>query len=307
MCIQRLRYAQDKQQALAKQYRREVAQLLVDSKEQKAHYRVESLINDDVHIELLEILELYCELLLARVSILNGIKDEVDLLSNHIEDGINEAVRALVYATIHASEIKELAQVRDLLTFKFGQDFLKVILEEKVGVPDKVVKKCSPNLPADELVTLYLKEIARTYDAPYSQLSDSSDNEEEEEEEEETTPENEDSDDDSQNDDEDDGGNEETKDSKKTKKTKKHESKDKDDDKPIVAVDNDAELDEDKHIPITVRKPRQNSETMKKDLVIPKEIKKEVTVVHQKKKLTNKKEEEDELEDLKKRFAALRR
>lgn len=45
---------------------------------------------------------------------------------------------------------------------------------------------------------------------------------------------------------------------------------------------------------------------MKKDLIIPKEIKKDVKIVHQKKKLDNK-NEDTELEDLKKRFAALRR
>lgn len=93
MCIQRLRYAQDKQQALAKQGRREVAQLLGNSKEQKARYRAESLIHDDLHIELLELLELYCELLHARVNILSNIENEVSLIESHTDDGINEAVR----------------------------------------------------------------------------------------------------------------------------------------------------------------------------------------------------------------------
>ena len=317
MCIQYLRYAQDKQQALAKQYRRDVAQLLMTNKEQKAHYRVESLINDDVHIELLEILELYCELLLARVTILCSIPDEVDLLTNHIEDGINEAVRALVFASAHASEIKELEQLRDLLTYKFGQDFLKVILDDKVGVPDKVLKKCSPNLPPDNLVVLYLKEIARTYDAPYSELSDEEEEDEEDSDDEEKEGDNSsienkkdddtdksDNEDESKDDDKsDDDSHDNTHDD--LKKTQKKSTKG--DKKAIVAIDNDAELDkDDEHTPITVRKPRQNSETMKKDLVIPKEIKKDVKVVHQKKKLDNKKEE-DELEDLKKRFAALRR
>jgi len=300
MCIQYLRYAQDKQQALAKQYRRDVAQLLMASKEQKAHYRVETLINDDIHVELLEILELYCELLLARVSILTSIKDEVDLLTNHIEDGINEAVRALVYASLHASEVKELGQLRDLLTFKFGQDFLKVILEEKVGVPDKVLKKCSPNLPPEDLVVLYLKEISRTYDTPYSQLTD-----DEEEEEDESVVDSEKTDDingDNEDQTDDENG------SNGNSVPKKNQSISKQDDKKaIVAIDNDAALDEnDEHTPITVRKPRQNSETMKKDLIIPKEIKKDVKIVHQKKKLDNK-NEDTELEDLKKRFAALRR
>ena len=314
MCIQYLRYAQDKQQALAKQYRRDVAQLLMANKEQKAHYRVESLINDDIHVELLEILELYCELLLARVSILCGIPDEVDLLTNHIEDGINEAVRALVFASPHASEIKELEQLRDLLTYKFGQDFLKVILDDKVGVPDKVLKKCSPNLPPDNLVVLYLKEIARTYDAPYSELSD--EEEEEEEEDDDSSIENKKdvekddnankSGDEDEKKDDDKGDDDSYDDSGDDLKKVKRKST-KNDNKAIVALDNDAELDkDDEHTPITVRKPRQNSETMKKDLVIPKEIKKDVKVVHQKKKLDNKKED-DELEDLKKRFAALRR
>lgn len=279
MCIQYLRYAQDKQQALAKQYRRDVAQLLMASKEQKAHYRVETLINDDIHVELLEILELYCELLLARVSILTSIKDEVDLLTNHIEDGINEAVRALVYASLHASEVKELGQLRDLLTFKFGQDFLKVILEEKVGVPDKVLKKCSPNLPPEDLVVLYLKEISRTYDTPYSQLTD-----DEEEEEDESVVDSEKTDDingDNEDQTDDENGNNGNSVPKKNQSISKQDDK-----KAIVAIDNDAALDEnDEHTPITVRKPRQNSETMKKDLIIPKEIKKDVKIVHQKKKI----------------------
>ncbi|QEU60225.1 Ist1 [Kluyveromyces lactis] len=96
MSIQRLRYAQEKQQALAKQSRRDVAKLLNEGKEQKAHYRVESLINDDIHIELLEILELYCELLHARVAIFNTVSNEVTLIESHVDDGINEAARAIV-------------------------------------------------------------------------------------------------------------------------------------------------------------------------------------------------------------------
>lgn len=71
MCVQRLRYAQEKQQALAKQDRRHVATLLSQNKEQMAYFRVESLITNDIHVELLEILELYCELLLARINIVN--------------------------------------------------------------------------------------------------------------------------------------------------------------------------------------------------------------------------------------------
>lgn len=262
MCIQRLRYAEEKQQALAKQDRREVAQLLSNGKEQKAHYRVESLINDDIHLELLEIMELYCELLHARVNILSSIENEAALISNHTDDGINEACRSIVYTTLHIPEAKELSQVRDLLTYKFGPDFTRVIIEDQIGVPEKIVTKCSPKLPSQDLVVMYMKEIARTYEVPYSELSD------EEEEKEET----------------------------------KEEYGEDDDGRPIAAVDNDDEFTEDADHPITIRKPRQNSENLDKGLKIPKDIKKDVKVIR--KKETN---NDDDLEQLKKRFAALRR
>ncbi|CCE62113.1 hypothetical protein TPHA_0B04440 [Tetrapisispora phaffii CBS 4417] len=276
MVIQRLRYAQEKQQALAKKGRRDVAQLLSNSKEQKAHYRVETLINDDIHIELLELLELYSELLHARVMIVNSVQDEASLIENHMEDGINEAVRALVYATLYVPEVKELTQLRDLLGMKFGNEFLKLILEDHIGVPDKVVRKCSPKLPCVDLVELYLKEIATTYGVPYSLL----DNERLENEQfnEKSAMDNEES-----NDGEGDGN-----------------------EKPIVAGDNDDDtlIPDEKH-PITIRRPRKSSETFKRDFKIPKEIENDVKIKHTVEPI--KKTSNDELEDLKKRFAALRR
>ncbi|XDT10703.1 Regulator of Vps4 activity in the MVB pathway [Nakaseomyces glabratus] len=282
MCIQRLRYAQDKQQALAKQGRREVAQLLGNSKEQKARYRAESLIHDDLHIELLELLELYCELLHARVNILSNIENEVSLIESHTDDGINEAVRALVYCTLAAPEVRELTQLRDLLILKFGHEFAKVIIDEKVGVPPKVLKKCDINLPNQDLVDLYLKEIARTYDVPFSLLTDSEDSS---------------SGSDSEN--ESDGGNVKVEEENKKGETDK-------DGKPILAVNNGEEFTGDSEHPIKIRKPRKNSDTLKSELKIPKDVKKSVEVKHSKPKSIAKKKD-DELEALKKRFDALRR
>jgi vacuolar protein sorting-associated protein IST1 len=47
-----------------------LAQLLETGKEQSARIRVENIIREDLNVELLEILELYCELLLARIGLL---------------------------------------------------------------------------------------------------------------------------------------------------------------------------------------------------------------------------------------------
>ena len=70
MSVNRLRLMQQKQSALAKQARRELAQLLDQGKEESARIRVENIIREDLFVEMLEILELYCELLLARFGLL---------------------------------------------------------------------------------------------------------------------------------------------------------------------------------------------------------------------------------------------
>lgn len=56
---------------MAKKSRRDIATLLEKGKAETARLRVESMINEDIHIELLELLELYCELLIARFGILD--------------------------------------------------------------------------------------------------------------------------------------------------------------------------------------------------------------------------------------------
>ncbi|CAL9738607.1 vacuolar protein sorting-associated protein Ist1p [Monosporozyma servazzii] len=286
MCVQRLRYAQEKQQALAKQDRRHVATLLSQNKEQMAYFRVESLITNDIHVELLEILELYCELLLARINIVNSIDNELDLVSNHIEDGINEAVRALVYSSVlYVPEVKEMAQLRDLIMFKFGKEFILGVQDDKTGVPEKVVKKCIPDLPPEPLVVMYLQEIAKTYEVPYTKLleSDSDVNENEKVEEDEYE-------------------------SSITPCTENQSCSP--DDKPIVAIDPDASYENvNEQHPITVKKPRMTSDDPKKNLKISKDIKDEIKFVHPTatKNTAKHKTTETDIDDLKKRFAALRR
>lgn len=58
---------QQKDTAIAKQQRRAMAQLLEQGKDESARIRVENIIRSDLTTELLEILELYCELLLGAV------------------------------------------------------------------------------------------------------------------------------------------------------------------------------------------------------------------------------------------------
>jgi vacuolar protein sorting-associated protein IST1 len=76
--VQRLRTLQGKKEAQAKASRRDIATLVEKGKIETARIKVEGIILEDIHVELLEILELYCELLLARFGVLDQNTREPD-------------------------------------------------------------------------------------------------------------------------------------------------------------------------------------------------------------------------------------
>lgn len=164
MAISKLKFVQEKKTALTKQQRRQLADTLKLGKETSAEIRVENIIRDDIYIELLEYLELYCELLLARIVSIS------DMTRTQVDAGIDEAVSSVIYAAPY-SELKELTQLRDMFHLRYGNEYFKAATDNLSGkVPEKIVKRCLMEPPQESLVVLYLSEIARTYDAPYSKL-----------------------------------------------------------------------------------------------------------------------------------------
>lgn len=145
---------QKRDEALSKTQRRAMAQLLEVGKIDSARIRVENIIRSDINTELHEILELYCELLLARAGLLEAPV---------CDPGMEEAVKSVIYAA-PKTEIKELHTVRALLAEKYGKQFVLDAMENTGGkVNEQVVKKLSVTPPRDELVQGYLEEIAKAY------------------------------------------------------------------------------------------------------------------------------------------------
>lgn len=145
---------QQRDEQLGKTNRRGMAQLLEAGKIDSATIRVENIIRSDIISELHELLELYCELLLARAGLLEGPV---------CDPGLEEAVKSIIYAA-PKTEIKELILVRQLLAEKYGKEFVLSAMENRNGgVSDKIVRKLSVEPPKDELVQGYLEEIARAY------------------------------------------------------------------------------------------------------------------------------------------------
>lgn len=154
LSIARLRMVQKRDEAISKTQRRAMAQLLEVGKIDSARIRVENIIRSDISTELHEILELYCELLLARAGLLEAPV---------CDPGMEEAVKSVIYAA-PKTEIKELHTVRALLAEKYGKQFVLDAMENTDGkVNEQVVKKLSVTPPRDELVQGYLEEIAKAY------------------------------------------------------------------------------------------------------------------------------------------------
>ncbi|KIK07351.1 hypothetical protein K443DRAFT_204413 [Laccaria amethystina LaAM-08-1] len=161
LSVQRLRTLQQKKEAQAKASRRDIAFLLEKGKIETARVKVETIINEDIHVELLELLELYCELLLARFGLLDQITREPD-------PGVIEGVCAIIHAAPR-TELKELHILRDILMHKYGREFSVTVMENRDGiVSDRVVRKLTVAAPSSDLVNAYLAEIAKAYGVAWS-------------------------------------------------------------------------------------------------------------------------------------------
>ncbi|KAI5120800.1 hypothetical protein M0805_002427 [Coniferiporia weirii] len=156
IAVHRLRLLQGQKEAQAKASRRDIAALLEQRKIEKARVKVESIISEDIHVELLELLELYCELLIARFGLLEQNSREPD-------PGISEGVCSIIYAAPR-TELKELHVLRDFLMHKYGREFSVAVMENKDNcVSERVTKKLEYKTPPQELVDAYLGEIAKGY------------------------------------------------------------------------------------------------------------------------------------------------
>lgn len=147
-----------------------MAELLSQSREASARIRVENIIHTDITVELMEILELYTELLLARAGLLDvrdkNVKEGTGgATAGEDPTGLEEAAASIIYAAPRlARDVRELAIVRNMLIDRFGKEFA-IRANDNVDncVPTRVVDKLRVDPPGERLVQAYLEEIARTY------------------------------------------------------------------------------------------------------------------------------------------------
>ncbi|KAJ2018900.1 Vacuolar protein sorting-associated protein ist1 [Coemansia sp. S100] len=155
LAINRLKLLQVKKSSLNLKARREIAPLLEAGKIESATVRVENIIREDLNVEALEMVELYCELLIARV----GLVDQ----SRTVDPGVSEAVHSIIYASSRV-DVRELTMLREMLTAKYGKELVLEAMDNSTGLVNaKLVRKLSVNTPPDSLIRMYLTEIASFY------------------------------------------------------------------------------------------------------------------------------------------------
>ncbi|EPZ35385.1 DUF292, eukaryotic domain-containing protein [Rozella allomycis CSF55] len=158
LAINRIKLFQSKKQSLNQNQRREIADLLENNKIESAKIRVENIIREDYMLEVLEILQLYCETLIARFGLLEHM--------SVCDPSIEEAIKTLIYAAPR-SEVQELLVLRDMFLCKYGKDFVKDVVENNQNVNERIVQKLKIQTPDPLLVNQYLIEIAKAFNVVY--------------------------------------------------------------------------------------------------------------------------------------------
>lgn len=74
LAINRLKLLEKKKTEIAQKARKEIADYIAAGKYERAKIRVEQIIREDYLVEAMEIVEMYCDLLLARYGLIQQMK-----------------------------------------------------------------------------------------------------------------------------------------------------------------------------------------------------------------------------------------
>ncbi|RNA37009.1 IST1 -like protein [Brachionus plicatilis] len=161
LAIQRLKLLEKKKTELSLKSRREIADYIQANKADRARIRVEHIIREDNYVEAMEMLEMFCDLLLARFGLIEKMKE--------LDPGLDEAIGTLVWASPRISnDIQEFKLIGDAFSQKYGKKYADACKADTLNnVNEKVKKRLGLEPPSKLLVEQYLIEIAKNFNMPY--------------------------------------------------------------------------------------------------------------------------------------------
>lgn len=161
LAVNRLKLLEKKNTELALKARKEIADYIAAGKAERAKIRVEQIIREDYLVEAMEILEMYCDLLLARFGLVQQMKT--------LDEGLSEAISSLIWvAPRMQADVAELKIIAEQLGVKYGKPYSLACRDNAIGtVAPKLMHKLSVQAPPKILVEKYLIEIAKNYNVFY--------------------------------------------------------------------------------------------------------------------------------------------
>lgn len=157
MTVARIKLLRNKRQAVVRQMRRDIALLLQSGQDATARVRVEHVLREQNILAANEFIELFCELIVARLQIISKQRE--------CPADLKEGISSLIFAAPRCSEIPELAAIRKLFEKKYGKDFVAAAIELRpnCGVNRMLIDKLSVRTPSGETKMKVLKEIAKEH------------------------------------------------------------------------------------------------------------------------------------------------
>ncbi|OIW15733.1 hypothetical protein TanjilG_04268 [Lupinus angustifolius] len=152
LVVSRIKVLKNKKEAEVRKLKMELAQLLNSDQEQTATIRVEHVIREEKLLAAYDLVEIYCELIVARLPIIESQKNcPIDL---------KEAISSVTFASPRLSDISELVKVRKQITSKYGKEFVSaaVQLRPDCGLVEKLSAKAPDGPTKTKMLTTISKE-----------------------------------------------------------------------------------------------------------------------------------------------------
>ncbi|KAI3709623.1 hypothetical protein L2E82_39389 [Cichorium intybus] len=157
LATSRIKLMRNKKVIQINQMKRELAQLLESGQDRTARIRVEHVIREEKMIAAYDLIEIYCELIVARLPIIESQKTcPIDL---------KEAITSVIFAAPRCSDIPELVDARKNFTAKYGKEFVSAALElrPESGVNRMMVEKLSAVAPDLQTKMKVLTAVAKEH------------------------------------------------------------------------------------------------------------------------------------------------
>ncbi|KAJ4833382.1 hypothetical protein Tsubulata_032957 [Turnera subulata] len=155
MAVARIKLLRNKREAVVRQMRRDIASLLKSGQDATARIRVEHVIREQNVLAANEFIELFCDLIVARITIIAK--------QRACPADLKKGIASLIFAYPRCSEIPELLALRKIFEKKYGRDFVSAAVDLRRNAGVKSHDKLSVRTPSGEVKLKVMKEIAKEY------------------------------------------------------------------------------------------------------------------------------------------------